>query len=327
MANISKINDKRQLNKFLWKYTKIGNNFCYLFFVTNTCILVQNMVLYYWKEYVVTEYDLKLALLYYGGRSRMERNLKLLIADENGDMRRECKENLVSHGYVNIEEATNGEDTLNRIIKSHPDIVILDIWLSKVETSQIIKNIRGMNFAPDMPPVFIVCSLVNNQNMFSEVTEAGADYCIMKPIDYMNLIERIRRISTKRNLNRTSVANIHSNDIETQVTKVIHQIGVPAHIKGYQYLRTAIMMTIDDTEIINSVTKILYPSVAKKYSTTSSRVERAIRHAIEVAWDRGDVDTLNSYFGYTIQNNRGKPTNSEFIAMIADNLRLSNKFS
>lgn len=257
----------------------------------------------------------------------MERNLKLLIADENGEMRRECKENLVSHGYGNIEEATNGEDTLNRIIKSHPDIVILDIWLSKVETSQIIKNIRGMNFAPDMPPVFIVCSLVNNQNMFSEVTEAGADYCIMKPIDYMNLIERIRRIGTKRNLNRTSVANIHSNDIETQVTKVIHQIGVPAHIKGYQYLRTAIMMTIDDTEVINSVTKILYPSVAKKYSTTSSRVERAIRHAIEVAWDRGDVDTLNSYFGYTIQNNRGKPTNSEFIAMIADNLRLSNKFS
>ena len=114
-------------------------------------------------------------------------------------------------------------------------------------------------------------------------------------------------------------------DLETQVTKVIHQIGVPAHIKGYQYLRTAILMTISDNEIINSVTKILYPSVAKKYSTTTSRVERAIRHAIEVAWDRGDVDTLNSYLGYTIQNNRGKPTNSEFIAMIADNMRLKYK--
>jgi len=108
---------------------------------------------------------------------------------------------------------------------------------------------------------------------------------------------------------------------------VIHQIGVPAHIKGYQYLRTAIMMTIEDSDIINSVTKILYPSVAKRYATTSSRVERAIRHAIEVAWDRGDIETLNSYFGYTIQNNRGKPTNSEFIAMIADNLRLQNKLS
>ena len=118
-----------------------------------------------------------------------------------------------------------------------------------------------------------------------------------------------------------------SVELETQVTKVIHQIGVPAHIKGYQYLRTAIMMTVNDNDIINSVTKILYPTVAKRYGTTSSRVERAIRHAIEVAWDRGDVDILNSYFGYTIQNSRGKPTNSEFIAMIADNLRLTNKLS
>ena len=113
--------------------------------------------------------------------------------------------------------------------------------------------------------------------------------------------------------------------MQTQVTKIIHQIGVPAHIKGYQYLRTAIIMTIDDNEVINSVTKVLYPTVAKKYQTTSSRVERAIRHAIEVAWDRGDLDVLNSIFGYTVQNTRGKPTNSEFIALIADNLRLQNK--
>ena len=120
---------------------------------------------------------------------------------------------------------------------------------------------------------------------------------------------------------------LNTGDLETQVTDVIHKIGVPAHIKGYQYLRTAIMMTIEDNDLINSVTKILYPSVAKKYQTTSSRVERAIRHAIEVAWDRGDIDTLNSYFGYTIQNERGKPTNSEFIAMIADNMRLKNKIS
>ena len=114
-------------------------------------------------------------------------------------------------------------------------------------------------------------------------------------------------------------------DLETQVTRVIHQIGVPAHIKGYQYLRTAIIMAINDSDIINSVTKVLYPEVAKRYMTTSSRVERAIRHAIEVAWARGDIDTLNSYFGYTVQQGRGKPTNSEFIAMIADNLRLSNR--
>ena len=119
--------------------------------------------------------------------------------------------------------------------------------------------------------------------------------------------------------------NAQSSDIETQVTKIIHQIGVPAHIKGYQYLRTAILMTVQDSTIIDSVTKVLYPQVAKKYQTTTSRVERAIRHAIEVAWDRGDVDTLDSFFGYTVQTGRGKPTNSEFIALIADNLRLKNK--
>lgn len=148
-----------------------------------------------------------------------------------------------------------------------------------------------------------------------------------KPIEYKNLAEKIACIAHRVKPVQCDQMFSAGNDLETQVTKVIHQIGVPAHIKGYQYLRTAILMTIKDSDIINSVTKILYPSVAKQYSTTSSRVERAIRHAIEVAWDRGDIDTLNSYFGFTVQNNRGKPTNSEFIAMIADNLRLSNKYS
>ena len=123
----------------------------------------------------------------------------------------------------------------------------------------------------------------------------------------------------------SSEINEKAFDLEREATRIILQIGVPAHIKGFQYLSTAILLTVKDSDIINSVTKVLYPSVAKKYQTTTSRVERAIRHAIEVAWDRGDVDTLNSYFGYTIQNNRGKPTNSEFIAMIADNLRLKYK--
>ena len=160
-----------------------------------------------------------------------------------------------------------------------------------------------------------------------EATNAGAEMCIMKPYDQISLCNHIKDILRSRRketiVNEVSGASVP--DIETQVTKIIHQIGVPAHIKGYQYLRTAIMLTINDSDVINSVTKVLYPSVAKKYQTTTSRVERAIRHAIEVAWDRGDVDTLNSYFGYTIQNNRGKPTNSEFIAMIADNLRLKYK--
>jgi two-component system response regulator (stage 0 sporulation protein A) len=161
---------------------------------------------------------------------------------------------------------------------------------------------------------------MSNQNIFLDAMNAGAALCLLKPIDIASLSEHLLSLNRER-----SSREDRSQDIETQVTKIIHQIGVPAHIKGYQYLRTAILLTIRDSDVINSVTKILYPTVAKKYQTTTSRVERAIRHAIEVAWDRGDVETLNSYFGYTIQNDRGKPTNSEFIAMIADNLRLKYK--
>lgn len=256
----------------------------------------------------------------------MEHSVKILIADENTDFRRSCRSNLIGMGYKRIEEASDGEDALYKIDKFHPDIVLCDVWLSKLDCTQVIRGSLLLDLGQDKTPSFIVYSVVNNANMFAEATEAGADYCMLRPFDYKQLSERIKRIcagrgeASKKDQNRPA-------DIETQVTKVIHQIGVPAHIKGYQYLRTAIMMTVEDSDIINSVTKILYPSVAKKYSTTSSRVERAIRHAIEVAWDRGDIETLNSYFGYTIQNNRGKPTNSEFIAMIADNLRLKNKLS
>jgi two-component system response regulator (stage 0 sporulation protein A) len=144
--------------------------------------------------------------------------------------------------------------------------------------------------------------------------------------EYCALLETEKNVSRPKNGAHPQFF-LDRNDLEAQVTGIIHKIGVPAHIKGYQYLRTAIIMTIEDADLINAVTKVLYPAIAKKYQTTASRVERAIRHAIEVAWDRGDLDTLNSYFGYTIQNNRGKPTNSEFIAMIADNIRLRNKIS
>lgn len=259
----------------------------------------------------------------------METKVKILIADENKDFVNQCTSKLVSLGYREIIEAHSGEEALTRIANEHPDIVLVDIWLSKMDCIQVMRGVKSLGLG-ESAPSFIVLSIANNQNMFYEATEAGAEYCMLKPLDYNSLTERIMRLMAKRSdkLLRKKVTppNV-SNDLESQVTKVIHQIGVPAHIKGYQYLRTAILMTIEDNEVINAVTKILYPSVAKQYQTTSSRVERAIRHAIEVAWDRGDIDTLNAYFGYTIQNTRGKPTNSEFIAMIADNLRLCNKFS
>lgn len=252
-------------------------------------------------------------------------NTKILIADENTASRIALKEELIKKGYSNVYEASNGEDALNMISNIKPDIVLVDVLLSKLDGIGVIKQSNKL-FQNTKPPVFIVMSIVSNQSMLIEANNAGAAMCMIKPISVDSLCDHMDALSPQNQLaDNNFFSDMKENDLETQVTRIIHQIGVPAHIKGYQYLRTAIMLTINDCDIINSVTKILYPSVAKKYQTTTSRVERAIRHAIEVAWDRGDVDILNSYFGYTIQNNRGKPTNSEFIAMIADNLRLKYK--
>lgn len=259
----------------------------------------------------------------------MEYTTKILIADENNSQRNLIRDAVSRAGCRYIDEATNGEDALALISRIHPDVLIADVWLSKLDGLSLVRSVKS---SKDKSPIIIMTSPVSNQNIFVQSLEAGADLCLIKPINTVNLIQNIENLLKKRK-NAVSTSEFYATpgasddtpDIEAQVTRIIHQIGVPAHIKGYQYLRTAILLTIKDSDVINSVTKILYPSVAKKYATTTSRVERAIRHAIEVAWDRGDVDTLNSYFGYTIQNNRGKPTNSEFIAMIADNLRLKYK--
>ena len=254
----------------------------------------------------------------------MEKTTKLLLADESQEERRHLRDFLRNEGYRNIEEASNGEEAIGKIGRTHPDIVIVDTWLSRLDGISVIRGAKSISFAPQKAPNFILTSLVAGNSLFVEGVHAGADICLKKPLDYPSLLLHIEALAERRR--EAPIENAETDiDMEAQVTKIIHQIGIPAHIKGYQYLRSAILMTIEDNEIINSVTKILYPSVAKKYATTTSRVERAIRHAIEVAWDRGDIDTLNSYFGYTIQNNRGKPTNSEFIAMIADNLRLKYK--
>jgi len=256
----------------------------------------------------------------------MNKQTKILIADEGADARRSIKDALLKYGYRFVDEASNGEDALSMIRRGGYDVVLCDVWLSRIDGIGLIRQALSLTYTPDMPPAFIVVSLVVNQNIFIEATKAGAALCLPKPIDLAGLGNHVSEIEEgRRQGTLTNDGASTGPDMEAQVTKIIHQIGVPAHIKGYQYLRSAILMTIRDNDVINSVTKVLYPSVAKKYQTTTSRVERAIRHAIEVAWDRGDVDTLNSYFGYTVQNNRGKPTNSEFIAMIADNLRLKYK--
>ena len=254
----------------------------------------------------------------------MNKDTKILIADENSELRTRCRELLASRG-ASADEARGSEEARQMLARQSYDIVVADLW-----SADGLGLLRRANESSAPSPAFVILTQVSTPSVLMEANRSGAALVLPKPIDYEALCQGIETILKNRMAAASPAAPANRSDalppdIETQVTRIIHQIGVPAHIKGYQYLRTAILMTISDSDIINSVTKVLYPSVAKKYQTTTSRVERAIRHAIEVAWDRGDVETLNSYFGYTIQNSRGKPTNSEFIAMIADNLRLKYK--
>ncbi len=197
----------------------------------------------------------------------------------------------------------------------------------RLYTRGVLGGLADMRLEP-RPLVFVTASNANPR-LEQEITQNGADYYFIKPFDTQMLIQRIKQLSGLSAPAQGNIVSFSSSDnsLEVIVSEIMHRIGVPAHIKGYQYLREAIILAVNNGEIMNSVTKLLYPTVAKTFKTTPSRVERAIRHAIEVAWDRGDVDVLNSYFGYTIQNSRGKPTNSEFIAMISDKLKLNLKIS
>lgn len=256
----------------------------------------------------------------------MENRIKVVLADGDRDFRTKMKNSLSLSRFEIAGEVSDGYAAIECIRQVKPDLVISDLWMAKLDGIGVMRELSKMTNIKK--PKIIVVTGLNNLEMLREATDLGALYCMMKPVEFGYFEAKILSVYYNYGKERELVEkNEKTEDLETQVTKVIHQIGVPAHIKGYQYLRTAIIMTVADSELINSVTKILYPSVAKKYSTTSSRVERAIRHAIEVAWDRGDLDVLNSIFGYTVQNTRGKPTNSEFIALIADNLRLQNKIS
>lgn len=245
----------------------------------------------------------------------MDNKIKVVIADNDKEFRNKYKSCLSPSRFEIVGEAGDGTAALECIFRTRPDLVISELWLAKLDGIGIIKKLKKTDNIK--MPKFVIITGINNIEMVREATDAGALYCMLKPIDFGYLESKL--ITIFNNLDETpakaSKNSDNPEDIETQVTKIIHQIGVPAHIKGYQYLRTAIIMTVSDSEIINSVTKVLYPSVAKKYSTTSSRVERAIRHAIEVAWDRGDLDVLNSIFGYTVQNSRGKPTNSDLLPL------------
>lgn len=255
----------------------------------------------------------------------MKKDIKFLVVDGNEIFRKDLIDRMYNYGYEQFAEASDAEKGLELIDRIQPDVVIVDAWVERIECSLFIRLVNQLGERDGYSPYFVVCTVTGNQNLVGRFNSFNNVFICPKPVDFSALDRKLDSVFNRKEKQRHT-ANA-DKDLETQVTNVIHQIGVPAHIKGYQYIRTAIMMVIRDSSVINAVTKVLYPSVALEYGTTASRVERAIRHAIEVAWDRGDLETLNSYFGYTVQHSRGKPTNSEFIAMIADNLRLVNKLS
>lgn len=260
----------------------------------------------------------------------METKSRVLIADSGEDFRFLMADTISSEeDMVVIGTAGDGIETLSLAEEKRPDIILMDLVLTKLDGLGVLQRLSQMQ----QKPAVIIVSGFFNDHVAQEAAELGAYYFMPKPCDVPALLSRIRQImASQRRTSAPSVLNRQGvsmgrqeENLESVVTDVIHEIGVPAHIKGYQYLREAIILTINDMDIINSVTKVLYPEVAKKFNTTPSRVERAIRHAIEVAWDRGDIETLQKFFGYTVSNVKGKPTNSEFIAMIADCLSLRRR--
>ena len=253
----------------------------------------------------------------------MGNNLKVLLTGEGSEFGKNCVSILRTNGCDVSLIAKDGKLLLSKIEREKYDVVVMDAFMSNLDALGVISEISKKN----QKPLIMVMSSTDNQRFEQEVLSAGADYYILKPFDVEVLAERINQLTgwSKDKGDITTIKN--TVDLQVTVSEIMHQIGVPAHIKGYQYLREAIVLSINDKEMMSSVTKILYPTVAKNFKSTSSRVERAIRHGIETAWDRGDVDVLNSYFGYTIQSQRGKPTNSEFIAMISDDIRLKRRVS
>lgn len=251
----------------------------------------------------------------------MRKMLKVMLTEDGSETLHELAGILRSNNCEVSTVIKDGTQIVEKFKSGEvPDVLLMDGFMSRLDALGVLRELGAMRL--ERRPMVMVLSSADNQRFEGEVLRSGADYYFLKPYNPAMLAERIVQFSSIHNANANSSG---VKDLEVVVSQIMHQIGVPAHIRGYQYLREAIILSVNNDEMISSVTKVLYPTVAKTFKTTPSRVERAIRHAIEVAWDRGDVDVLSSYFGYTIQNERGKPTNSEFIAMISDNLKLQMK--
>lgn len=241
--------------------------------------------------------------------------IKIMLADADSDARDMLQEALEQTGrFIVVASTGDGCEVLGSVDETKPDILVLDLVMPGLDGLTIMQRMTG-----DDVPLILATSSIGTHEVVSQAGDLGASMFIRKPYREDAMVDSLLRLSEKAD------PKLHAPGLEELVTSIIHEVGVPAHIKGYQYVREAIMITVEDMDVINSVTKILYPEVAKRYHTTPSRVERAIRHAIEVAWDRGDLETLQKFFGYTVSNAKGKPTNSEFIAMISDRIRLKLK--
>ena len=249
----------------------------------------------------------------------MDKITTVLIADNSEEFCSLLKSALQqSQGFGVVGTASDGEQVLRILAERKVDVLVLDMMLPKKDGIGVLKAIAAL----DRKPVTLATSGFITEYVASAAASLGVRYLMLKPCDIDAVVERLEEIRGSSESRQTNIRRMEGSTIETMVTNIIHEIGVPAHIKGYQYLREAIIIAVKDMDVINAITKVLYPQVAKTFGTTPSRVERAIRHAIEVAWDRGDLDTLQRFFGYTVSNTKGKPTNSEFIALIADKLQL-----
>ncbi len=254
----------------------------------------------------------------------MDNRTTVFIADNSEEFCKQLTAALQkSQGFQVVGTANDGESTLRAVAERKPDVVVLDMMMPKRDGISILKTINAM----EPRPVTLATSAFITEYVAAAASDLGVRYLMLKPCDISALVERLEELRFSGSRRLVVPHKPEKTSIESMVTGIIHEIGVPAHIKGYQYLREAIIIAVNDMDVINAITKVLYPQVAKTFQTTPSRVERAIRHAIEVAWDRGDLDTLQRFFGYTVSNTKGKPTNSEFIALIADKLQLQMKSS
>lgn len=263
--------------------------------------------------------------------------VEVVIADDNERILQLLEDILAQDEEIDVVgKAKNGEEAIHLIAEKQPDVALVDIIMPKFDGLAVMEKINAGATGRELKkkPIFIVLSAVGRETITDDAFELGAFYYILKPFDNEMVLNRIKHVKNTvkcRNIEPRKIKALENSkqyierNLESDVTNIIHDIGIPAHIKGYQFLRDAIMLSINDMEMLNSITKVLYPTIAKKNNTTPSRVERAIRHAIEVAWTRGELETIDHLFGYTVNKGKGKPTNSEFIALIADKIRIEYK--